>query len=431
MKTKAKNLLSGKRILILVGLVFVVVFLWRVYLLVFKKAAGFGQRQAAVAVEVKPIETGSIRDLGQFSGTLIPKSQFVIAPKVSGKLKKLYVDIGDQLRNGQLVAQLDDEEYQQQVAQAEADLRVAKANLEDVQNSLELARKELERAETLYQKGILSDAQFDSTRAQFNAQQSRYKVAMAQVANREAALETAKVRLSYTKIIATWEKGSNVRYVGERFVDEGALLSVNTPIISVIEIQPITAVIYATDKEYFRIQTGQNVTVSSSAFPGKVFIGKVARVAPLLKETSRQARIEVEVENEEGLLKPGMFVNAQIEFARHDSAKIIPFSSIVMRGSQQGIFLADLENRVAHFTPVKPGIIEGEKAEVVEPADLSGFVVTLGHHLLQDGMTIILPEATAQPGADTPAGKPGGKPSGKPGSKPERKPSGLAEKRNN
>lgn len=429
MKIKAKKLLTGKRILILIGLVFISLFVWRVYLLVFKKASRFGQRQASVAVEVKPVETGSIRDLGQFSGTLIPKSQFVVAPKVSGKLKKLYVDIGDQLRNGQLVAQLDDEEYQQQVAQAEADLRVAKANLEDVQNSLELARKELERAQTLYQKGILSDAQFDSTRAQFNAQQSRYKVAMAQVANREAALETAKVRLSYTKIMASWEKGSNVRYVGERFVDEGALLSVNTPIISVIEIQPITAVIYATDKEYFRIQTGQNVTVNSTAFPGKIFPGKVARVAPLLKETSRQARIEVEVENEEGLLKPGMFINAEIEFARHDSAKIVPFSSLVMRGNQQGIFVADLENRVAHFTPIKPGIIEGERAEVLEPAGLSGFVVTLGHHLLQDGMTIILPEANAQPSAGRAPEKPGGKPSEKPGPKPGRKPAGPSEKK--
>lgn len=431
MKTKAKSLLSGKRILLLVGLVLFILFVWRVYLLVFKKTSGFGQRQASVAVEVKPVEIGSIRDLGQFSGTLIPKSQFVIAPKVSGKLKKLYVDIGDQLRNGQIVAQLDDEEYQQQVAQAEADLRVAKANLEDVQNSLELARKELERAETLYQKGILSDAQFDSTRAQFNAQQSRYKVASAQVANREAALETAKVRLSYTKIIASWEKGSNVRYVGERFVDEGALLSVNTPIISVIEIQPIVAVIYATDKEYFRIQPGQNVTVNSSAFPGKAFAGRVARVAPLLKETSRQARIEVEIENEEGLLKPGMFINAEIEFARHENTRIVPFSSLVSRGNQQGVFLADIENRVAHFTPVRPGIIEGERAEIVEPADISGFVVTLGHHLLQDGMTIILPEANVQPGADSSGARPGGKPSGKPGSKPGRKPTGPSEKRNN
>lgn len=217
-------------------------------------------------------------------------------------------------------------------------------------------------------------------------------MAEAQVANREAALETAKVRLSYTKIIAAWETGSDVRYVEERFVDEGGLLSVNTPIISIIEIQPITAVIYATDKEYFRIKVGQSVTVNPGVFSGKKFQGKVVRLAPLLKETSRQARVKVDIENEEGLLKPGMFVNAEIEFGRRENAKIVPFSAIVSRGNSQGTFLVDRENKKANFKPVKIGIIEGGRAEIIEPLDISGSVVVLGQHLLQDGMGIILPE---------------------------------------
>ncbi len=389
---RIKRTSTFQKVLLAIFIILAILFFWRVGKTIFKGSDLRGFRQPAVAVEISPIETGLIRDVGQFSGTLIPKSQFIVAPKVSGKLKKLHVNIGDRVFRGQMVAQLDDEEYLQQVAQAEADLKVARANLEEARNSLELARKELERAETLHKKGILSDAQFDSARAQFQAQEARFKVAEAQVSNREAALETAKVRLSYTKIIATWETGSDVRYVGERFVDEGALLSVNTPIISIIEIQPITAVIYATDKEYFRIKVGQNVTVNSSVFPEKKFQGKVVRLAPLLKETSRQARVEVDIENEEGLLKPGMFVNAEIEFGRRENAKIVPFSAIVSRGNSQGIFIVDKENKKAIFKPVKIGIIEGEKAEILEPSDISGSVVILGQHLLQDGMGVILPE---------------------------------------
>jgi len=380
------------KVLIVISIIFAIIFFWKVGKTIIKSSDLRGFRQPAVAVEISPIETGVIRDVGQFSGTLIPKSQFVVAPKVSGKLKKLYVNIGDRVYRGQIVAQLDDEEYLQQVAQAEADLKVAKANFEETKSALELARKELERAETLHKKGILSDAQFDSVRAQFQAQEAKFKVAEAQVANREAALETAKVRLSYTKIIATWETGGDVRYVGERFVDEGALLSVNTPIISIIEIQPITCVIYATDKDYFRIKIGQDVSVSSSVFPDKKFYGKVVRLAPLLKETSRQARVEIDIENEEEFLKPGMFVNAEIEFGRREKAKIVPFSAIVSRGNSQGIFLADIQNKKAIFKPVKVGIIEGERAEILEPSDISGSVVVLGQHLLQDGMGIILPE---------------------------------------
>ena len=105
------------------------------------------------------------------------------------------------------------------------------------------------------------------------------------------------------------------------------------------------------------------------------------------------------------VMKPGMFINAEIEYDRRENARIIPFSAIVTRGYSQGVFVADIENKKAYFKAIKTGIIEGEKAEVVEPADLSGYVVTLGQHLLQDGMGIILPEL----GIDTSSSQPDNK----------------------
>jgi RND family efflux transporter MFP subunit len=398
---KVKAMSLTQKMLLLVGGLLVILLLWRVGQAIFKGASASNNRQPAVAVVLSPVENGLIRDVGRFSGTLEPKSQFVVAPKVSGKLKKLYVNIGDKVIRGQVVALIDDEEYQQQVAQAEADLKVARANFEEARSALELAKKDLERAVTLHQKGIYSDAQFDTVQAQYESQAARFKVAEAQVANREAALETARLRLSYTRIIATWETGSDIRYVGERYVDEGALLSVNTPIISIVELQPITAVIYATDKEYFRIRVGQEVTVTSGVFSDRVFKGRVTRVAPLLKETTRQARVEIDIDNEENLLKPGMFINVEIEYDRRENARIVPYSAIVTRGNSQGVFIADIQNKKAYFRPIKTGIIEGEKAEVMEPADLSGYVVTLGQHLLQDGMGIILSEEGMQTGGPT------------------------------
>jgi RND family efflux transporter MFP subunit len=400
-----KNLSPKNRLLLGAALVVLAIAVWLIVKNLAGKAEGTGQRTGTVAVEIAPIVEGPIRDLGLFSGTLIPKTQVVVAPKVSGKLKKLYVDIGDRLQNGQVVAQLDDEEYQQQVIQAEADLNVARANLEEALTGVELARRDLERAESLYKKKIMSDSQMDAARALFNAQESKSKVTAAQVSNRESAREAARVRLSYTRITASWQKGSDVRYVGERFVDEGALLSPNSQIISVIEIQPITAVIYATEKDYFRILPGQDVVVTSTAFPGRTFQGRVTRLAPLLKETSRQARVEVDIKNDDGSLKPGLFVNAGIEFARRDKAKLVPFSSLVQRGNQSGVFIADTENKKAFFKPVKVGIVEGENAEVLEPADLSGYTVVLGQHLLQDGMNIILPERMSGPASGQPPKK--------------------------
>lgn len=365
-------------------------------------AAG-GPRGAAVAVEIAAIERGGIKDIGVFSGTLIPKSYFTVVPKISGRLKQLYVDIGDQLTRGQLVAVLEDEEYQQQVIQAEADLGVAKANLEEAESAKELAQKEFDRAKALHAKGILSDAEIEAAQSAFATRNARSKVTQAQLANQQAALETARVRLSYTRIRAAWETGGDVRYVGERFVNPGAMLSSNTALLSVIELHPITAVIHVTEKDYFRLRSDQPVALMSGAFAGRDFQGRVSRVAPLLKETSREARVEIEVENADGVLKPGMFVNARIEFATRTDATIVPASAIVNRGALQGLFLADFEAKKAVFQPATVGIVEGDRAEIIEPAQLTGYVITLGHHLLENGTALLLPADA--PGAAAPAAK--------------------------
>jgi RND family efflux transporter MFP subunit len=360
-----------------------------------------------VAVEITAVQRKIIRDLGSFTGTLFPKSQYIVAPKISGRIEKLMVHIGDRLKRNQLIALLDDEEYAQQVVQAQADLQVAQANLEEALSSLEIAKRGLERSKTLHERGIASDSELDAAQATYQGQDAKYKVSVAQVAHKEASLKAAQVRLSYTKIRASWENGASFRVVGERFVDEGAMLTPNTPILSILEIQPIIAAIHLTDKDYFRVKRGQTVIVTSHAFLGREFNGKIARIAPLLKETSREARIEIEIPNPDEFLKPGMFINAQIEFSTQDNATVVPVSALVKRENKQGVFLADTQNLNVRFVPITLGIVSGEWAEVLEPSSLSGFVVTLGQHLLGNGRPITLPPDWEKvPVANTPDSQP-------------------------
>ena len=386
-----------KRKIIWIAVIVVIVGLigWQVVRKIANQGSGFERSAAPVAVEIEPMRKATIRDTANFTGTLAPKSQFMVAPKIAGRLEKLMVDIGDKINRNQLLAVLDDEEYSQQVRQAEADLLVAKANLEESRSSLDVAKRELERVEELHKKGISADSELDASRGMSATLEARNKVAQAQVANREAALEAAKVRLSYTKITASWEEGTNPRVVGERFVHEGTMLTPNAPILSILEINSLLAIIHITDKDYFRIKTGQSALIGSDALPDKTAIGKIVRIAPLLKETSREARIEIEFANPDGLFKPGMFINVQIEFAFHNDATVVPVSSVVKRGDQQGIFLADTENNVVKFVPVTVGIATNELAEIIEPATIAGQVVTLGQHLLADGSPILLSEPTS------------------------------------
>jgi len=404
-----------KKALVIVIVVAVVgVFGWQVYRKVTASVAGSGgwQRAVAVAVEVEPVQKITIREVGQFTGTLIARSQFILAPKVPGRLEKLYVDIGDSVQRDQLIAVLDSQEYAQQVEQARAELEVAKANVAECSSALDVARREFERAVALREKKIASESELDEAEAHYKACEAKHKVSLAQVAQKEAGLKAAQVRLSYTQIRASWEDGNELRVVGERFVDEGTMLRANDHIVSVLDVSSLTAVIHVIEEDYPKVRIGQAVVSTTDAYPGREFPGTVVRVAPLLKETSRQARVEVEMPNPELLLKPGMFVTARIELDRHDGATVVPFSALARRNGQQGVFLLEDEEMKARFVPVETGIVTSELAQITQPA-LEGYVVTLGHHLLEDGSPVILPagagqetEAQERASPDVPAGEP-------------------------
>jgi len=365
---------------------------------------GPGRLAVAVAVETKPIRKDVIRDITVFTGSLDPKSQFIVAPKVAGWLEKLLVNVGDTVEPNQVIAILDDEEFAQQVEQARAELQVANANAANCASDLDIARREYERAKALREKQIASASELDVSETAFNACQTRYKVSLAQVAQKEAAMKTADIRLSYTKVRAFWEEGDRNRVVGERFVDEGALLQMNQQVVSILENNPLTAVVYVIERDYPKVKVGQEAVITTDAYPDRTFAGIIVRIAPLLKESSRQARVEIEVPNPSHLLKPGMFVRAQVEFARHENATLVPLPALVRRNGKEGVFIAEPGNLKARFVPVTRGILSGELAEIVEP-EISGLVVTLGNHLLEDGSDIILDKRQTQP--QTPEGKAG------------------------
>jgi RND family efflux transporter MFP subunit len=268
-------------------------------------------------------------------------------------------------------------------------LEVAKASVEEARSILETAQREFDRVEALRGKKISSESELDEARSLFRTAQSRHKVSLAVVAQKEAALGTAEVRQSYTKIHASWAGGSDSRMIGERFADVGAMLAANDKIVSVVDIDELTAVIHVTEREYGRIKVGQIVDVSCDAYPGEEFAGEVIRVAPLIKQTSREARVEIQVDNPQRILRPGMFIHARIELARHDNAVTVPDAALVRRNEQPAVFLADRASNKARLVPVSVGFCEGNTVEILDPP-LSGEVVTLGQHQLENGTAITI-----------------------------------------
>jgi RND family efflux transporter MFP subunit len=356
------------------------------------KAVKRERKKIPVAVEVAPVQQATVQDIGRYSGSLYPRAAFVIAPKIGGRLEKIWVNIGDELQNGQLIAALDDAEYKLQVSQAKAELEVARANILEQENALENAKREHERAVALREKKIASESQLDASLSDLKAQEAKLKVVVARVAQSEAAMRVANVRLEYTQIHVPDNNSAGYRVVGERFVDEGAMLAANTPIVSIIDIGTLIAAIYVVEQDYPKINIGQEAVISTDAFPDRSFSGKVLRIAPILKEKSREARIEIKIPNPKKILKPGMFVRAQIQFKKYENATVVPTAAVIKRNNSQGVFVVDPEGKTANFVPVTPGIVDSKITEIRKPA-ITGSVVVLGQHLLEDGASIIIPDS--------------------------------------
>jgi multidrug efflux pump subunit AcrA (membrane-fusion protein) len=163
----------------------------------------------------------------------------------------------------------------------------------------------------------------------------------------------------------------------------------------VVDIRTVIAVVYVIERDFPEISVGQTAVITTDAYPDVSFEGRIIRKAPVLREESRQARVEIEIANPEELLAPGMFVRASLLLAVHENAVVVPAAALVSRNGVQGVFLADTRDMTARFLPVQPGITTGEEVEIIAP-EFDGLVITLGHHLLDDQSRILLPEITSE-----------------------------------
>lgn len=349
-----------------------------------------------VPVEVMPIEHGSIELRRTFSGALESRAEFIVAPKVSGRVERLSVNISDPIKRGQVVGELDNDEYVQAVAQVRADLAVAEAKLAQARSTLEIASRELSRIETLRGRGVASEAQLDTAKANQLAKQGEHEVARAQVLRAKSSLETANTRLGYTRIIASWSGGADQRVVAERYVDEGETVSANTPLLRIVELDPIAGIVFVAERDYALLQPGQEFVLATDAFPGEEFHGRIERIAPVFKQASRQARVELHIDNPRQRLKPGMFIRATVVLDRKANATILPEQALTKREDRIGVFLVDESGSSVVWREVVVGIRDGSRVQVVGEA-LSGRVVTLGQQLLDDGSAISIPAEQSDP----------------------------------
>ena len=342
-----------------------------------------------VPVEVARIERGAVAQRRTFSGALEAAARFRVAAKVGGRVARLAVDLADPVSNGQVVAELDADEYVQALRRAEADLAVAEAELSEARAVVEITGRTLERQEGLRTRGVASEVAVDEAQSAHLAAQAQVSVAEAGVTRAEAAVATAQTQLGYTQVRAVWQRGDAERVVAERLVEEGDTVPANAELLEVVELDPLVAVMFVAQRDYAALSAGQEVALRTDAYPNETFGAKVARVSPVFASGSRQARVELEVPNADRRLRPGMFVRAETVLATVDDALLVPVNAVVRRGDRPVVFVVDDATQTSRLVPVEVGFEDAGRVQVMsEDLPEGGWVVTLGQRLLDDGSAV-------------------------------------------
>ncbi|MGD2111984.1 MAG: efflux RND transporter periplasmic adaptor subunit [Gammaproteobacteria bacterium] len=343
----------------------------------------------AVPVEVAFIEHGPVELRRTFTGTLDASAEFVVAPKIGGRIVDMLVDLADSVTRGQVVARLDNAEYVLAVTQAEADLAVAQANLAEARSQLTIAERELQRLDLLRERGVTSESQFDVAKADQLARKAHVEVTRAQVTRARAALETARIRLGDTEVSADWSGGSTQRLVAERYLDEGETVAANAPLLRIVELDSLIAVFFVTERDYALLRTGQRAEIGTDSFPDEVFTGEIVRIAPVFRASTRQARVEVRVDNPQLRLKPGMFARISLVLERVEEGLLVAEQALVTRDGRSGLFVVAADGASVAWREVSVGIRQGDRVQV-SAENLDGRVVILGQQLLKDGSRIAI-----------------------------------------
>ena len=362
-----------------------------------------------------------LRELPRFfeaTGSLTGDEQTDIAPSVAGKVVLVGVEMGSYVKRGQTIVRLDDVDAKLRVQQAQAQLEQVKAALRQAEEkvglrpgqafdpnrvpevanarvALELAEKNLRRAEKLIESGDISRSVYDQQKGQRDQLKEQFESALslarqnyaavntarANVANAESQLSLARRTLSYADVYSPIDG-----FVSERTADLGEYVSPTTKVATVVRINPLRVRIDIPEQAIPEVRVGQSVSVTTSAWPDKNFSGRIARISPNVTPTSRTLTVEAEIENGSGVLKPGQFATVRILQARAEPALLVPARAIRTESGVSRIFV--IKDGHARERVVQLGQADGDLVEIKGGVAADEPVATSNVELLSDGMAV-------------------------------------------
>lgn len=314
------------------------------------------QRSSAIPVKAVAAKIGDISMFLMQTTTIEAERQVDILSKVSGQVIKLPAEEGVKVKQGDLLAQLD-----------EAELTI---NFMRTKVSFETDKSVYERSTEMLEKSFIATEDYEAARLQYESSKAAYEAARLQ-------LEYTTVRSPFDGVITT------------RNIELGQRVNVNQSLFVVADFNPLRAKIYVPEKDISRIFEGQVAKIAVEAEPGMEFTGVVKMVSPVVDPESGTSKVTIDIDDHRGKLKPGMFASVFITTETHENTLIIPKKALVLESDVDQVYIYQQGN--AHKVTLKLGFTSGDDVEVLSGLQEGDLVVTAGQDGLREGLPIRIP----------------------------------------
>jgi len=316
------------------------------------------------------IKRGHIKQMVTASGVINPLSTVTIGTQVSGTVKEIYVDYNSQVKQGQLLALIDPDVFEASVAQREAALEIAKAQVQVQENDIIYYKKTLDRIKKLKDSKYSTDKELESAQRNYDNAVAQLALQKAQVKQAEASLKSAQTELKYTKISSPVDG-----IVISKSVEVGQTVaaSFSTPeLFSVAEdLTQMEIEASVVEADISKVQVGQKVLFNVDSFPNDTFIGQVKQVRNEAITTSNVVTYSViiGIDNSELKLKPGMTANVEIITAEKENVLLVPNAALRVymdenaRYQEKGIW--KLEKGKPERINIVEGISDDNNTEII------------------------------------------------------------------
>ncbi len=299
-------------------------------------------------VVVKQVFAEDVPQIGVYTSTVQAYVKNNIAPQTSMRIKDIKVDIGDFVKAGQVVAEMDAINLQQ-------------ARLQMVNDSTEYSR-----LEGLYEAGGLSKSDLDAMELKYNVSRSSY----------ENLLENTVLLSPVDGVISA------------RNYDKGDMFSLGQPIYTVEQITPVKLLVGISEVDYTKVHVGDKVDITVDAFPGKTFQGSISRLYPTIDPATHTFTVEIVVRNADRMLRPGMYAKVTVLFGVNRSV-VVPDEAIVKQvgSGDRFVYVLNADSTVT-YTKVIPGRRMNYTYEILSGLDNGATVVTEGQVRLKSGIKV-------------------------------------------